>query len=46
MAWHSAQYVRDAMRELHGDRLELLLFEPAGLEPGSQDVDAFCTVAQ
>jgi hypothetical protein len=26
------------MRELHGGEAELLWYEPAGLEPGSQDV--------
>jgi hypothetical protein len=41
LAWHSEQFVRDAMKRLHGEEVELLRFEAAGLEPGSQDVYAF-----
>jgi hypothetical protein len=42
LAWCSEQYVRDTMAELHGAGVELLRFEPAGLEPGDQDVYTFC----
>lgn len=30
MAWHSADYVRLRMAELHGDSMQLLFFEPHG----------------
>lgn len=40
MAWHTREYVEGLMDELHGGRLELLLFEPQGLD-GHQDVFAF-----
>ena len=41
LAWHSEQFVRDTMQALHDGRVECLRFEPAGLEPGSQDVYTF-----
>jgi SAM-dependent methyltransferase len=44
MTWHSEAYVRQTMAELHDDYLELLLFEPHGLD-GHQDVFAFRRVA-
>jgi SAM-dependent methyltransferase len=44
MTWHSEAYVRRTMAELHDDYLELLLFEPHGLD-GHQDVFAFRRVA-
>jgi hypothetical protein len=40
MAWHSRKYVERTMREIHGGRLRLLTFAPAGLD-GHQDVFAF-----
>jgi SAM-dependent methyltransferase len=40
MAWHSKEYVLDAMTALHGRRFELLFHEPAGLDE-HQDVFAF-----
>lgn len=40
MAWHSADYVRSRMAELHGDSMRLLFFEPHGLDH-HQDVFAY-----
>jgi SAM-dependent methyltransferase len=40
MTWHSDAYVRRTMAELHDDYLELLLFQPHGLDD-HQDVFAF-----
>jgi SAM-dependent methyltransferase len=40
MAWHSKEYVESTIAELHGTRLELILFAPHGLD-GHQDVYAF-----
>lgn len=40
MAWHTREYVEQAMRDLHGGKVGLLLFEPQGLD-GHQDVLAF-----
>lgn len=44
MTWHSADYVRETMRELHGASLRLLCFEPRGLDE-HQDVFAYQRVA-
>lgn len=44
MTWHSEAYVRRTMAELHGNTLELLLFEPHGLDD-HQDVFVFQRVA-
>jgi glycosyltransferase involved in cell wall biosynthesis/SAM-dependent methyltransferase len=44
MTWHSEAYVRQTMTELHGETLELLLFQPHGLDD-HQDVFAFRRVA-
>jgi dolichol-phosphate mannosyltransferase len=44
MTWHSEAYVRQIMAELHGETLELLLFEPHGLDD-HQDVFAFRRVS-
>jgi len=44
MTWHSEAYVRQTMAELHGETLELILFEPHGLDD-HQDVFAFRRVA-
>jgi SAM-dependent methyltransferase len=40
MAWHSREFVERTMREIHGGRVRLLTFAPAGLD-GHQDVFAF-----
>jgi SAM-dependent methyltransferase len=40
LAWHSERYVRNKMSELHGATLELLMFEPHGLDH-HQDVFAY-----
>lgn len=40
MAWHTDEYVKHAMHELHGDEVALLRFVPNGLD-GHQDVIAF-----
>lgn len=40
MAWHSTEYVLDAMTALHGQDFELLFHEPHGLDE-HQDVFAF-----
>jgi SAM-dependent methyltransferase len=44
MTWHSEDYIRTTMSELHGRSLELVLFEPHGLD-GHQDVFAFRRIA-
>jgi SAM-dependent methyltransferase len=44
MTWHSEAYVRRTMAELHDGHLELLLFEPHGLDR-HQDVFVFRRVA-
>jgi SAM-dependent methyltransferase len=44
MTWHSEAYIRQTMAELHGKTLELLFFEPHGLDD-HQDVFAFRRVA-
>lgn len=40
MTWHSADYVKERIKELHGGALELVRFEPQGLD-GRQDVFAY-----
>jgi SAM-dependent methyltransferase len=40
MAWHSKDYVQALVQEYYGDELQLLLFEPHGLD-GHQDVWTF-----
>jgi SAM-dependent methyltransferase len=40
MAWHSREYIERTMREIHGERVRLLMFAPEGLD-GHQDVFAF-----
>jgi SAM-dependent methyltransferase len=44
MTWHSAEYVQSRMAELHGDSMELLFFEPHGLDH-HQDVFAYRRVS-
>lgn len=45
MTWHSADYVRSRMAELHGDSMQLLFFEPHGLDH-HQDVFAYQRVGR
>lgn len=40
MTWHSADYLKERIEQLHGVALELVLFEPQGLD-GRQDVFAY-----
>jgi len=44
MAWHATAWVEETMRDLHGSRIKLIRFVPAGLD-GHQDVFAFQRVA-
>jgi SAM-dependent methyltransferase len=44
MTWHSADHVKETMRELHGDAMRLVRFEPQGLDE-HQDVFAYQRVA-
>ena len=44
MTWHSHDHIRETMRELHGDSLRLVRFEPQGLDE-HQDVFAYLRVA-
>jgi SAM-dependent methyltransferase len=40
VTWHAREYIEATMGELHGGRLDLMLFDPHGLD-GHQDVFAF-----